>query len=503
MIEFNVKNGCLISKDERKIPVMGEYDVVVAGGGMAGCGAALAAAKNGASTIIIENTSGLGGLATFGIVNIPLDFASGVGADFYKRITEIGGLKHNNTDPEKHKLILDRMMTEAGVKVLLVTPVIDAVVDGDDLKGVVIYTKSGLRAILGKTFVDATGDSDVAFLAGAETMSGRTEDGISMGCSLDFVLGGVDFDKYAASDLRQNDPKWVDLIKKSLAEGKLSYEIDNHINWMTHIPSRPEHCGMDEVGVCLAHSRNCRPTDNEDLTRMYTEGREQCAILAEFIRENVPGFENSYLSYTGTLLGVRESRRIKGEYIFTGMDIAYARRFDDVITISQHGFDIHGFTAPGNLKWFKGTLPDGREAYISNRAGWGTQLPPEDDLPRVNMIDLVPDGEFWYDIPYRSLVPIKLNNLLSAGRNISADVPGQSGTRLVMCCMSLGEAAGTAAAMCANSGKYVRDIDVASLQRRLDENGLNIGQSFRTIPSIGEKPKSNFIGFGRRKNFNG
>ena len=502
MIKLNVCDGYLIC-DERRIPVMGEYDVVVAGGGMAGCGAALAAAKNGASTVIIENSGGLGGLATNGIVNIPHDFVSGVGSDFQKRLTDIGGLRRLNSDPEKHKLILDRMMSEYGVKVLLVTPVIDAIVDGDDVKGVVVYTKSGCRAILGKVFVDATGDSDVAFLAGAETMTGRPEDGISMACSLDFVMGGVDFDKYAESDFRLNDPKWVKLIKKALEDGKLPYEIDNHLNWMTHIPSRPEHCGMDEVGICFAHSRNCRPTDNEDLTRMYIEGREQCAILADFIRENIPGFEHAYLSYTGSLLGVRESRRIKGEYVFTGMDIAYARRFDDVVAISQHGFDMHGFTAAGNLKWFKGNLPDGREAYISNRAGWGTQLPPEDGLPRVNMIDLTPDGEFWYDIPYRSLVPEKINNLLAAGRNISADVPGQSGTRLIMCCMSLGEAAGTAAAMCAKDVTYVRNIDVGALQRRLDENGCNIGQSFRTVPAIGDNPKSKFVGFGRRVNCNG
>ena len=325
-------------------------------------------------------------------------------------------------------------------------------------------------------------------------MSGRPEDGISMGCSLEFVMGGVDFEKYADCDLKLNDPKWIGLIKEAVSDGRLPYEIDNHINWMTHIPSRPQGCGKDEVSICLAHSRYCRPTDNRDLTRMYVEGREQCAILAKFIRENVPGFENAYLSYTGSLLGVRESRRIVGEYVFTGSDIAYARRQSDVIAISQHGFDIHGFTSAGNLKWFKGKLPDGRDAYIANRAGWGSSMPPEDGLPRVNMAELVGDSEFFYDIPYRSLVPVRLENVLAAGRNLSADIPGQSGTRLVMCCISMGEAAGTAAAMSIEQDVRVRDLDVASLQRRLDENGLNIGQSYRDIPALGGKPKSHFIG---------
>ena len=348
-----------------------------------------------------------------------------------------------------------------------------------------IHTKKGKMAVLGKTFVDASGDSDLVFFGGGETMTGREEDGMSMGCSLEFVLGGVDFDTYYNSDLNKNDPKWYKFIPEQLAKGNLPYEIDNHLNWLTHIPDRPEHCGMDEVSICFAHSRNCYPTDNADLTRMYIEGREQAVILAKFIRENVPGFEKSYLSYTGSLLGVRESRRVLGEYVFTGSDIAYARKFDDVIAISQHGFDLHGFKEPGNMKWFKGKLPDGTEAYIANRAGWGSQLPPEDGLPRVNMADLIPNsGMYCYDIPYRSLVPVRLENVLCAGRNISADIPGQSGTRLVMCCMALGEAAGTAAALAVKNDVKVRAVDVGELQRTLVANGVNIGQRFRKIPSI-------------------
>lgn len=478
-----MKNGNIITSSE-EIPVYGEYDVVVVGGGMAGTGAAVAAAKSGAKVMLVENTSALGGIATMGIVNIPLDFVCGVGAEFFEEMDKINGLRARNSDPEKHKLTFDRLVHKYGCEVLLVTPLIDTLVEGNEVKGIVVHTKKGKRAIMGKTFVDATGDSDLVYFAGGETMTGREEDGMSMGCSLEFVLGGVDFDKYFNSELNQKDPKWYKFIPEQLAKGNLPYEIDNHLNWLTHIPDRPEHCGMDEVSICFAHSRNCFPTENADLTRMYVEGREQAVILAKFIKENVPGFENSYLSYTGSLLGVRESRRIKGEYVFTGMDIAYARKFDDVIAISQHGFDLHGFEAAGNMKWFKGTLPDGREAYISNRAGWGSQLPPEDGLPRVNMVELVEGGMYCYDIPYRSLVPVRLDNVLAAGRNISADIPGQSGTRLVMCCMSLGEAAGTACALAVRSGVKVRDLDVSELQRTLVKNGVNIGQRFRKIEAL-------------------
>ena len=162
-----------------------------------------------------------------------------------------------------------------------------------------------------------------------------------------------------------------------------------------------------------------------------------------------------------------------------------ARKFDDVIAISQHGFDQHGFTAPGNMKWFKGNLPDGRECYISNRAGWGSQWPPEDGLPRINMKEFLKEGEeFYYDIPYRALVPVRLTNVLAAGRNISTDIPGQSGIRLVMCCMALGEAAGEAAALSLETGKDFKTLDVAELQRRLVKHDCNLGQGFRKLPAL-------------------
>ena len=309
---------------------------------------------------------------------------------------------------------------------------------------------------------------------------------MSMGCSLEFVLGGVDYDKYQASELFQKDPKWIRFLDKAVSEGRIP-DIDNHLNWMTHIPDRPEHCGKDEVSICFAHSRNCYPTQNKDLTRMYLEGREQVDILVKFIKENIPGFEDCYLSYTGTLLGVRESRRIVGKYRVTGMDIATAKHHDDVIAISYHGFDLHGFTKSGNMKWFKGTLPSGEEAYISNISGWGSQMPPEDGTKRLFMSELVdPSMQYFYDIPYRALLHKRLDNVMAAGRNLSSDVPGQSGTRLIMCCMAMGEAAGTAAALSLSDGVSLGELDVAKLQRVLVGKKCNIGQGYRKIPSLDE-----------------
>lgn len=467
-------------------PVYGEYDVVVVGGGMAGVGAAVAAGRAGAKTILIENTSALGGLATMGLVNIPLDFLSGLGQEMFARLEAMNGLRKRNSDPEKHKLLFDRMVQEAGCELLLVTPLVDTIVDGNTVVGVIVHTKEGRKAIMGKRFVDASGDSDLVYFAGGEVEVGREKDHMSMGCSLEFVLGGVDYDKYQASELRMKDPKWIAMLDEAVTAGRIP-DIDNHLNWLTHIPGRPEHCGMDEVSICFAHSRNCFPTKNEDLTRMYLEGREQVDILAKFIKENVPGFENSYLSYTGTLLGVRESRRIVGEYRVTGMDLATAKHHEDVIAISYHGFDLHGFTASGNMKWFEGVLPSGEKAYISNVSGWGSQLPPEDGTKRLNMLELLtdPNTPYYYDIPYRALVHKRLENVLAAGRNLSSDVPGQSGTRLIMCCMSMGEAAGTACALSLQQGVNVRNVDIKKLQETIIANGGNLFDPTKT--TIGGK----------------
>lgn len=477
-------NGNNLSVSGEQIPVQGEYDVIVVGGGMAGVGAGLAAARAGKRTIILEATSALGGLATMGLVNIPLDFVSGLGTELFDELEKVNGLWHRNTDPEKHKLVFDRMLKKYGCEVLLVTSLVDTVVEENTVRGVVVHTKTGRKALLGKRFVDASGDSDLVYFAGGECECGRKSDNISMGCSLEFILGSVDWDQYLESELKATDPQWRKLIAKALEDGDLPYEIDNHLNWITHLPGRPQHCGKDEVSMCIAHSRFCRPTDNADLTRMYIEGREQVEILVEFIKKRVPGFENAYLSYTGSLLGVRESRRIVGEYRLTGDDIAYGRKHDDVVAISQHGFDLHGYEGAGNMKWYKGKLPDGREAYIANRAGFGSQMPPDDGLPRVQMTELIGDGVYFYDIPYRAMVPVRIENVLAAGRNLSSDIYGQSGCRLVMLCFTVGEAAGTAVAMSLDAGVMPRNLDVGALQRRLNENGVNIGQAFRKLPAL-------------------
>ncbi|RMD73690.1 MAG: FAD-dependent oxidoreductase [Lentisphaerae bacterium] len=494
MIHYNRTETGII-EPQRELPIDGQYDVVVVGGGIAGVGAGIAAARQGCKTLIIERESALGGLATVGLVNIPLDFVSGIGSEMFKELKAVTGLWHRNTDPEKHKLVLDRMTRGAQCDVLFHTQVVESLTDGDAIKGVVVESKSGRQAILGSRIIDCSGDADAAFFAGAEVQIGRKKDGMNQACSLEFRLGGVDWDAYVNSELKANDPKWIKLIEDMSKKGwGRVAEIENHLNWITHVPGRPEHCGMDEVSICFAHSRYCKPCDNRDLTRMYFEGREQVDVLSKFIKECVPGFENSYLIDTAPLLGVRESRRVVGEYILTGMDIAEWKHFDDVICISGHGYDIHNPDDVGNVKWIEAEI-DGQTRYvICHKGGFGTSYDPPggrdvlcDYLGRTGD-DMDFPSPCYYDIPYRSLVPVKVQNLLVAGRCLSADFEAQSGCRLIMACLTMGEAAGTAMAISLKKQIQPRDLDRLELQNMLIANGVNLGQHLRQIPGINEYP---------------
>lgn len=489
-----------VVEPEHILAVDGDYDVVVVGGGMAGLGAGIAAVKAGCKTLLIERESALGGLATIGLVNIPMDYVSGIGMDMFQRLEALDGLWHRNSDPEKHKLVCDRMVKDAGCNLLLVTHVVEAIVRRGVIRGVVVESKAGRQAIMAKRVVDCSGDADAAYFAGCDCMQGRESDGQHHACSLEFRLGGVEWDKYLNSDFKAKDPCWMNLIKKCLGSGDLAYEVDNHLNWMTHVPGRPEHCGMDEVSICFAHSRYCKPLNNRDLTRMYQEGREQADMLWRFIRKHVPGFEKCWLIDTAPLLGVRESRRVVGEYIMTGLDLARHTRFDDVIAMSGHGFDLHNPTGPGNIKWLE-TEIDGRKRYlVCFPNGFGASWLPEGGRDALTDYEGhgIKDAK-WpeppsYDIPYRSLVPLKVDNLLVAGRCLSADFMGQSGCRLVMCCLTMGEAAGTAMALCLQKGVTPRKLDRMDLQRKLIENGVNLGQQYRIIPGVTQElaPKTAF-----------
>ncbi len=489
---------------ERLLDLDGEFDVVVTGGGMAGVGAAVSAARGGCKTLLVEKETALGGLATIGLVNIPMDFLSGIGKEMFEELEKVNGLERRNSDPEKHKLILDRMVLKSGCKMLLDTYVVDSIMEKNRICGVVVESKAGRKAILAKRIIDCSGDADAAYYAGCDYKVGRASDGLTQACSTEFRLGGVDWDRYVDSGFQVENPRWTKVIKRAIENGDIPYMIENHMNWMTHVPGRPEHCGKDEVSICMAHSRNCHPLDNHDLTRMYVEGREQVDILWKFIKKYAPGFENCYLVDTGTLLGVRDTRRVMGEYVLTGEDLARHRNFDDVVAISHHGYDMHNPDGPGNIKFIKMEIK-GETRYVVYAKGGvlATRL----DFPEGNMppggADVLCDAEgrtgddmqfpdmVFHDIPYRCLVPLKVENLLVAGRCLSADFEAQSGSRLIMACMAMGEAAGIATAMSLKADISPGKISVDELQNILVQNGGDIGQRYRKRPALQKKHNSN------------
>lgn len=472
MSRINIQEGRAV-ESAKELSIVGTYDVVVVGGGMAGIGAAIAAARKGCKTLILERESALGGLATIGLVNIPLDTACGISKEMLTRLEAVNAHWHRNSDPEKHKLVLDRMVREAGCDLLLVSYVVDAVVAGDKVVGAVVESKSGRQVILGKRFIDCSGDADLAFFAGCDCFEGRLEDGKHQACSLEFRLGGANWGQYLESDLKRNDAQWISLIKQCVENGELPSMIENHVNWITHLPGRPQHCGQDEISFCISHSRNCDPLSARDLTRMYLEGREQADIFSTFIKKFIPGFEHSYLIDTGSLLGVRESRRVVGEYVLKTLDFARRSRFDDAVATTNHHFDLHNPDGPGNIKWAKETI-DGQVCYVSATGHIGSWEPP---CGWENMTDgwgrHGADRVFLKepsDIPYRALVPIKVDNLLVAGRCLSSEFMAQAAARLVLTCLNMGQAAGTAMAQSLAEGTPPRKIDVRRLRATLAED---------------------------------
>jgi len=456
-------------KFESEVDVKYEVDVLVVGGGSAGFGAAISSARNGAKTMLVEKYGCLGGLVTSGLVCYMAGYPEGVGKELLEKLREKEGLGKNVKicDPEKAKYIMEKMAIEAGVKILYWTYVIDAIVEGNEIKGVIIQNVSGRSAILAKRVIDCSGDAEVSYFAGVPVESGwELMEGYNQAVSLDFVLNNVDITKFQPKDFYSTIQM---KLEEAARKGKLPRLVEK--GYLGPFPGRPSDRG--EVYVCTAHSRKCKTTDAEDLTRIVIEQRNQIQKLVEFYKENVVGFENAWLSYTASILGVRESRRIVGEYKLTGEDLVLARKFSDAITRDTHGFDIHNPLYD---------LPHIKHTHLKEpkEPAYCTKEPRKDG--RVCCVENNPKGEYraylkpgeYYEIPYRCLLPVNIDNLLVAGRCISTDFEAQSGTRLIMTCITMGHSAGTAASLSIKENVVPRKLDVELLRDKLCEEGVNL-----------------------------
>ena len=410
--------------------------MVVVGGGPAGVGAALAAARNGMSTLVIEQFNCLGGVATAGghghISKYDEEgtgrrIVGGIADEIAGRITKEGyGIRHSHGvwfEVEGLKFTLDNMARQAGVNVLYYTFFCESVVKKGRIAGVIVQNKSGRSVIRGKRIIDCTGDGDVACSAGCPYEVGRPKDGKCQPATLMFTIGGVDWKRVEAW---RTDYKMTDVWVKAQKNGDMEPFQTTIMGWWW-TPTRPDH-----VGVNFTHLIHVEATKAEDLTRATIEGRRQAYHTIDVYRKYVPGMETCHMVSTPNTIGIRESRRIMGEYVLTEDDVKGQREVPDNICYGSFFVDIHHIDGPG--------------------------MDPTMWRP--------PPG-FKYHIPYRILVPRQVDDLLTAGRCVSCTHIALGSIRVMAPCIGMGEAAGTAAAISIKDRVTPRAVDVAKLQQKL------------------------------------
>lgn len=425
---------------KRKLNIRHETDVLVAGGGPAGAAAALAAARQGARVHLIEAHSCLGGMGTAGMVPAFMQFtdginflAGGIGREILEALNAANGTVPPNgmgIRAEVLKRVYDNLLTDSGVKISLHTHLVDVSSEDGLVREAICAGKSGLFAIRAKMFVDCTGDGDLAAFAGASFEKGD-ESGHMMPGTLCSLWSGIDWQKVKESGLGTGNKRIEDAFK----DGVFSLE-DRHLPGMWRV-------GETMGGGNIGHTFEVDGTDEESLTRALMWGRKSLLEYERYYKEYLKGFENMELVATGSLLGVRETRRITGDYILNIKDFNPSSTFDDEIGRYSYPIDIH------IAKPDKQSYDAFHKEYTSMRLAKGES----------------------YGIPYRILTPEGLNNVLVAGRCVSTDRNMQASIRVMPGCYITGQAAGTAAAMAARTGATTRSIDIRDLQANLKNAG--------------------------------
>lgn len=444
-----------------------QYDVIVAGGGLAGVAASVSAARQGMKTLLVERYGFLGGMGTAGLVNpfmssntstgVPL--VGGIYTEICDRMRAIDGMLDRAFDPEAMKYVLQEMVVESGVEILFHSCVTDVVMSGNRITGLQLTCKSGRLAVTAQVVIDATGDADAAAFAGVPYEFGNPAIGMSQAMTLMFTVGGVNLRESLLYAMRNPDemrfPKPADesavdkMLKGAIgvagfykevefAKRVGEFPLEQDMVFFISLP----HSG--QVVVNTTHIGGIDGTRSEDLTKAEIEGRRQVFALMKFMVRYLPGFEDAYLMQTAAQIGVRESRRIVGEYIFTVDDVKNGTRFEDCVLRSAYPVDIHSSVGKGYSR---------------------------DEDPRP---PLIPPAGSWYEVPYRCLVPMKVDGLLVAGRCASASHEGHSAVRIMPNCIALGQAAGTAAALSVKSGMMPRHVDVSNLRSVLLDSGAII-----------------------------
>lgn len=465
--------------------VLGDFDTIVCGGGTAGVIAALASARNGAKTLLIEKGYYLGGMMTMGNAGLTKYVKHGITSEEQFKINEelktnpenvqvVGGIpleitndlikngdaigtygtgaSYVYTDSHAFKLYLFEALKKAGVKILLHSKVLKVLMDGTKISGIVFDSKEGPMAAYAKYVVDATGDADVSYLAGATCMHGATEDdsvvkngqvpvGTMAPVGTMYRMGGIDYDKFF--DCVKNDPdRFFEHYYAMMGKEEFLKRLEDGDSVSVLVPLNDGIAGKLQVytypreGIiigCSVVRGQFDGTKAEDLTEAeYHVLLEEWNNMERF-RKALPGFENAYIVDVPQA-GIRETRRVDGEYRLTMVDILKNEDFYDTIALSAHPIDVS---------------------------------------PRPKECDEIPLAKrAFFRVPYRSLVAKGIDNLLLAGRLISTTREAFGCTRVTVCCMATGEAAGTAAALLSKDGGKAKDIDIENLRETLKKNGV-------------------------------
>lgn len=454
----------------KEVTVAAEADVLVIGGGPSGIGSAIAAARKGAKTVLVERYGFLGGNATASLVGPFMTSYSddgntqlirGIFDELVRRMETMDGAIHPENvrnlsahagyrkhghdhvtpfDPEVMKLVTMEMMEEAGVRLFLHTFLVDVIVENNKVIGVLVASKSGLQIIKAKLVVDCSADGDVAYRAGVPMKTGRISDGLTQPMTLFFRMGNIDdhvIDEYREQHPEEGDRLFAGIIDAARERGEWTVARDKVAMYKS-----------TQNGVWRFNITRIQMLDGtnvEDLTRAELLGRRQVFQLVQFFRKHLPGFENAILIDTAAQVGVRETRRITGEYELTLQDLIEPTAFPDVIALCGYPVDIHN--------------PVGHDGGCT------------DEFPTANA----------YEIPYRSLVPIGITNLLVAGRCISATHEALSAVRVMPPCFAMGQAAGISAAICVEQNIMPRDVNTSLLQKELLKQNAYLGPRFTEV----------------------
>lgn len=424
-----------------------QYDVVVAGGGPAGIAAAVSASRLGVKTALIERFGVLGGMMTSGHVQPVLGRTAP-----YTMYHEVCGLLNRghedvelittrngseiHVDPEEAKRRLLELAVDSGADVYLQTAVVDVEKEEGKIKGLLVTSPGGPCIVEGKMFVDATGDGYVAYRGGAPFETGREGDGLRQPETLEFTVGGVDEAKaiacYGGSDpvMLPDGKKYSQLCREACEKGILPGNVSIVRLHRTFYPG--------ERQVNATQANGCEVLEAKGILEAELELRRQIDLVVRFLKDFVPGYENCYVKASASTLGVRETRRFTGEYVLSDQDVETGARFPDVV--------VHN-------AWF---LID-----IHNPKGGGQA--------EGHSKPAVP-----YDIPLRSLIPKNLDGVFLAGRNISGTHRAHGSYRVMGIALATGQAAGTAAAICAMDGIGTGGLDYRKVQKALMDSGAEL-----------------------------